>query len=552
MMGAMRRRLRAAGPPPVHLASAVLPAGAVTLAVAVWIAMSMAVAPAAPAVFTTSSLHPPGGDHGARPDHAATTTSMPTSSAPVVSVAADTMTGGYWLATSNGAVFGFGAPSFGSAAGVPLASPVVGMAVTPDDGGYWLVAADGGVFAYGDARFAGSMGAVHLTQPVVGMAVDRTTGGYWLVAADGGVFAFGAPFAGSAGALRLHAPVVGMAAARDDDGYWLVAADGGVFAFGDARFAGSMGAVHLDYPVVGMAADGAGSGYWLVGADGGVFSFGAPYEGSTGALVLDRAVVGMAATADDSGYWLVGADGGVYALGDALYQGSVAVLPLAGLTVVIDPGHDGGNGANPGIIDRPIDGGGFTEPCDTTGTETDNGYTEHAFNFDVAQRAQALLAAEGADAVLTRPTDTGVGPCVDVRAAIANELHAAVAVSIHADGGPAGGGGFAVDTPVGVVSSISNNLAIVGPSTELALDMRNAFESATGEPPSNYTGQDGIVYRSDLGGLNLSTVPKVLIECANMRNAQDAAVVQDPQWRQLAAQGIANGLEQYLEVAERT
>ncbi len=230
----------------------------------------------------------------------------------------------------------------------------------------------------------------------------------------------------------------------------------------------------------------------------------------------------------------------------------MSVLPLAGLTVVIDPGHDGGNGANPGIIDRPINGGGHTEACDTTGTETDNGYTEHAFNFDVALRAQSLLQAQGADVVLTRPTDTGVGPCVNQRAAIANELHAAVAVSIHADGGPPGGSGFAVDTPIGVVSSISNNLAIVGPSTQLAVDLRNAFESATGEPPSNYTGQDGIVYRSDLGGLDLSTVPKVLIECANMRNAHDAALVQDPQWRQLAAQGIATGLESYLQVAERT
>jgi len=519
---------------------------ALAVAVAVAVMVMVAVTVGAPAPRAAVRVH------GAGSDHAATTTSIPTSSAPVVDVTADTGTGGYWLAASDGAVFGFGAPSLGSAAAVALASPVVGMAATSDDGGYWLVAADGGVFAYGDARFAGSMGAVHLDQPVVSMAVDRATGGYWLVAADGGVFAFGAPFEGSAGALRLHAPVVGMAATRDDGGYWLVAADGGVFAYGDARFAGSMGAVHLSYPVVGMAADADGSGYWLVGADGGVFAFGAPYEGSTGALVLDRAVVGMAATADGGGYWLVGADGGVFALGDAVFRGSVSVLPLAGLTVVIDPGHDGGNGASPGIIDQPIDGGGLTEPCDTTGTETDNGYTEHAFNFDVALRAQSLLQAEGADVVLTRPTDTGVGPCVNQRAAIANALRAAVAVSIHADGGPPGGVGFAVDTPVGVVSSISNNLAIVGPSTQLAAILRDAFESATGEPPSNYTGQDGIVFRSDLGGLDLSTVPKVLIECANMRNAHDAALVQNPQWRQLAAQGIAAGLEQYLQVAERT
>jgi N-acetylmuramoyl-L-alanine amidase len=489
--------------------------------------------------------------HG-RTVHDPTTTSMPASGAPVVDVAADAATGGYWLVASDGSVFNFNAPFLGSAGSLALNSPIVGMAATADDGGYWLVAADGGVFAYGDAHFDGSMGAVHLTQPVVGMAVDRATGGYWLVAADGGVFTFGAPFDGSAGALRLNSPVVGMTPTSDDGGYWLVAADGGVFAYGDAHFDGSMGAVRLARPVVGMAADPGTGGYWLVGADGGIFSFGAPFEGSTGALVLDRAVVAMAATADGGGYWFVGADGGVYALGDALYQGSVSVLPLAGLVVVIDPGHDGGNGADPGFINRPIDGGGFTEPCDTTGTETDNGYTEHAFNFDVALRAQALLQADGARVVLTRPNDSGVGPCVNARAAVANALHADVAVSIHADGGPPTGSGFAVDTPVPVVSSISDNRAIIGPSDQLSADLRNAFQAATGLGPANYTGQDGIVYRSDLGGLNLSTVPKVLIECANMRNAGDAADVQSAPWRQSAALGIANGLEQYLEGAERT
>ncbi len=343
-----------------------------------------------------------------------------------------------------------------------------------------------------------------------------------------------------------------MAPAPGDGGYFLVASDGGVFAYGTARFAGSMGAVRLTRPVVGMAVDTATGGYWLVAADGGVFSFSVPYEGSTGGTVLARAVVGMAATPDDGGYYLVGADGGLYALGDARDQGSVTVAPLAGLTVVIDPGHDGGNAGDPGYIDRPIDGGGFTEPCDTAGTSTDNGYSEHAFNFDVAERAQALLQAEGATVVLTRSTDTGVGPCVNVRAAIADHLRADAAVSIHADGGPPGGSGFAVDTPVAVVSSISNNSAIIGPSDALSTDMRDAFEAATGLAPADYTGQDGLVYRSNLGGLNLSTVPKVLIECANMRNAHDAALVQSPAWRQSAAAGIAQGIEGYLAAAERT
>jgi N-acetylmuramoyl-L-alanine amidase len=105
---------------------------------------------------------------------------------------------------------------------------------------------------------------------------------------------------------------------------------------------------------------------------------------------------------------------------------------------------------------------------------------------------------------------------------------------------------------VGVVSPISDNRAIVGPSTLLATDLRDAFTATTGEAPADYTGQDGIVLRSDLGGLNLSTVPKVLIECANMRNGHDAALVQSAGWRELAGQGIAAGVARYLEDAERT
>jgi N-acetylmuramoyl-L-alanine amidase len=296
-----------------------------------------------------------------------------------------------------------------------------------------------------------------------------------------------------------------------------------------------------------MTPDPATGGYWLVGADGGVFSFGgAPFFGSTGAMVLGRAVTGLGAVPGGSGYWIFGGGGGVYAFGSAPFLGGVDVLPLAGLTVALDPGHDGGNASAPGVINQPITGGGFTESCDTVGSETDTGYPEHAFNFDVATRAAALLSGEGATVVLTRSTDTGVGPCVNVRAAIGNDAHAAAAVSIHADGGPPTGSGFTVITPAPVISSISNNSAIVAPSGVLGTDLRNAFAQDTGEPPSDYYGSDGELQRGDLGGLTLSTVPKVLIECANMRNATDAARITTANWRQSAAQGITDGIAAFL------
>jgi N-acetylmuramoyl-L-alanine amidase len=383
------------------------------------------------------------------------------------------------------------------------------------------------------------------SHPVVGMADNAATGGYWLAASDGGVFSFNAPFYGSAGALRLTRPVVGMASTPDGGGYWLVASDGGIFAFGDATFLGSTGGHPLNRPVVGIASTRDGGGYWLVASDGGIFAFGAPFAGAaTGQL--PRSAVGVVHSIGP-GYRIVSADGGVNVYGGAPFYGSVFVPPMVGAIVAIDPGHDGGNAGAAGFIAQPIDGGNLTESCDTVGTETATGYSEHAFNFDVAIRLEMILEAEGATVVTTRTDDSGVGPCVDARAAIGNAAGANAVVSIHADGGPVTGRGFDVIEPAPVVGAISNNTAVVPASAQLATSVRSAFAADTGEPESDYAGNNGIDQRNDLGGLNLTTVPKVLIECANMQNSIDAGLTESPQWRQQAAQGLADGIAGFIE-----
>ncbi len=226
---------------------------------------------------------------------------------------------------------------------------------------------------------------------------------------------------------------------------------------------------------------------------------------------------------------------------------AVPVSPLVaggvGRVVVLDPGHDGGNASHPAEIDRQVPAGGFTKACDTTGTQTDGGYPEHAFTFDVALRVATLLRGQGLTVVLTRPDDAGVGPCVDERAAIGNRAGAAAVVSIHADGGPADGRGFHVLEPAGGPGAVA---AIVAPSARLGLDLRDAFRSGTPMPTSTYAGSGGLMVRGDLAGLNLSTVPKVFIECGNMRNGTDAALLGDPAFRQQAAQAIAAGIARYL------
>jgi N-acetylmuramoyl-L-alanine amidase len=220
--------------------------------------------------------------------------------------------------------------------------------------------------------------------------------------------------------------------------------------------------------------------------------------------------------------------------------------PLAGKVVVIDPGHNGANWDHPQVINRLVNVITEVKPCDTTGTQTDAGYTEHAFAFSVAVRLARLLRALGARVVLTRHSDTGVGPCITQRAAIGNRAHADAAISIHADGGPPSGYGFDVIEP-GLVPGYTN--AIVGPSARLAAAIRSAYHRITGEPYATYAGHDGIDVRTDLGGLNLSKVPKVFIECGNMRNASDAAKLSSPAFQRRVAAGLAAGLAAFLRHA---
>ncbi|KIF04672.1 N-acetylmuramoyl-L-alanine amidase, partial [Streptomyces sp. RSD-27] len=221
--------------------------------------------------------------------------------------------------------------------------------------------------------------------------------------------------------------------------------------------------------------------------------------------------------------------------------------PLAGRTVVIDPGHNTGNFKHGREIDRQVDIGTQRKECDTTGTTTNSGYMEAEFSLDVAHRARTLLEAEGAKVVLTHDGERPWGPCIDERARIGNEAAADAVVSVHADGASAGNRGFHVILPARVKGGAADTAKIVGPSRDLGERLASNFARATGSSPANYLGNGtGLVVRDDLGGLNLSTRPKVFIECGNMRDDKDAAQLTSPEWRQKAAQGIADGITGFL------
>jgi N-acetylmuramoyl-L-alanine amidase len=222
--------------------------------------------------------------------------------------------------------------------------------------------------------------------------------------------------------------------------------------------------------------------------------------------------------------------------------GPSPALPLAGRIVGIDPGHNGGNFNDPGYLGRQIWNGREVENCDTTGTATAGGYTEARFNFNVASYLRADLIAAGAKVVMTRHSDHGVGPCVTTRAEIINRAHADVAIDIHADGGPVSGRGFAVLEPV----ADGPNDKVIRASLRFGADVRAALLKYTSMPASDYDGRNGLTFRGDLAGLNLTTVPKVLVECGNMPNATDARLLTTPRFQRQLARAFTAAIIAFL------
>jgi N-acetylmuramoyl-L-alanine amidase len=214
---------------------------------------------------------------------------------------------------------------------------------------------------------------------------------------------------------------------------------------------------------------------------------------------------------------------------------------LVGITVVLDPGHNGANAAHPAEINRPVPNGrGGTKACNTTGTSTDGGYPEHAFTWDIALRVRDALTARGVQVVLTRPDNAGVGPCVNDRAAIANRAGADAMVSLHADGAAPSGRGFHI-----AYSDPPMNASQGPPSVALAEALAGALRGA-GFSTASYIGSEGLDSRSDIAGLNLAEIPAALVECANMRNPEEAALVSTPDGRARYATAIADGIMAWL------
>jgi N-acetylmuramoyl-L-alanine amidase len=222
-------------------------------------------------------------------------------------------------------------------------------------------------------------------------------------------------------------------------------------------------------------------------------------------------------------------------------------LGLGVRTIVIDPGH---GGSDPGAIGK-------------------SGLQEKEVNLAVALALQKLLKDKaGIDAVLTRESDIYVG--LDDRTVIANQKRADLSVSIHSNShrDRRRGGvetfflNISADPSVVELAAMENATSTknigemksilekivqnskIRESHDLAEDIqRNLVKSLSKDlPPIQNLGVKGGPFWVLIGG----EMPSVLVEISHLSNAKEEAKLKTAKYRQLAAQGIYDGIMEYV------
>lgn len=203
--------------------------------------------------------------------------------------------------------------------------------------------------------------------------------------------------------------------------------------------------------------------------------------------------------------------GGELAINANVFRSLHSVLgvpqgPLAGRTIMLDPGH---GGSDPGAIA--------------------NGMVEKDLVLDISKRAQKLLEDAGAKVIMTRETDVFVS--LPNRAQMANNSDAEIFISVHAN---------------------SFNGTARGTETfwhgrherTRSIRLANALQTSVVK-------NIGTNYRRVVEGnyhvIRETKIPSALLEVGFMDHAGDAAKLRQSKYRQLAAVGILEGVIQYFK-----
>ena len=226
---------------------------------------------------------------------------------------------------------------------------------------------------------------------------------------------------------------------------------------------------------------------------------------------------------------------GIIEEAERIEQESKEKTEAAEYLIAIDPGHQergnfGQEPIGPGASEMKTKVAGGTK-----GTST--GVPEYQLTLDVSLKLRDILKDKGYRVLMIRETND-----VDItnseRAKMANEADADVFVRIHANGSESSSANGAMT--ICQTSSNPYNSELYEKSRSLSQKVLDAYTEATGIRKER-------VWETDtMSGINWCTVPVTIIEVGYMTNPEEDEKMQEPDFQELMAEGIAEGIKEYL------
>ena len=191
---------------------------------------------------------------------------------------------------------------------------------------------------------------------------------------------------------------------------------------------------------------------------------------------------------------------------------------LSGKTIVLDPGH---GGSDPGAIGMVL------------------GVTDAEVGLNVCNALKPMLEAAGAKVIMTRSDASGF-LSVGERAQLSNNVNADLFVSVHANSAKPN------TKPNGT------QVYYYAPSSSLTLaaqkPIRVELARLVSDNIKGQTGRQSDIYTKNLGVLRENDSPCILVETGFLSNAEEEALLADPNYINKIATGIYQGIVQYYAV----